>query len=64
MQKAVLLDDSAFYPYYEYYYTITVVNEINRATKDLGNYIRLMLEEWNEQQAEEAAALARLHARQ
>jgi hypothetical protein len=30
MTEALVLDDAAFYPYYEEYYGFTIVNEINR----------------------------------
>ena len=36
MNRVLMLDDDkAFYPYYEYYYTLVIVNEINQDNIDI-----------------------------
>ena len=47
MSNVLLLeDDSLFYPYYEYYYEMTIVSEINKLNKELDENVKMMLEEY------------------
>ena len=40
MNEILLLeDDSLFYPYWEYYYEITIVSEINKLNKELAENV-------------------------
>jgi hypothetical protein len=39
MEILLLEDDSLFYPYWEYYYEITIVSEINKLNKELGENV-------------------------
>lgn len=46
MEILLLEDDSLFYPYWEYYYEITIVSEINKLNRELGENVQMMLEEY------------------
>lgn len=64
MNEILLLeDDSLFYPYWEYYYENTIVSEINKLTKELGDNIQMMLEEYTDWKKDYDARQARKSGR-
>ena len=60
MNEILLLeDDSLFYPYWEYYYEITIVSEINKLNKELADNVQMMLEEYADWKKDYDAKMAR-----